>query len=265
MLYRIGEVSELIGVSNETLRNYERAGIICSHRKQGSNIRYYYIETISKLIGIRTRRNEGFSMEELQRVYTDITGEDYEALLREKIDRMEQEIAMKRLYLQKMRWTQEQMHRAEEQRCLCRRALSPRLYTLQYRDGDALRSPATMKQWARHLFLIQNFAQYRAEDFLKDGIDCRVSLAAQADEIALLGMEDAAEAPGVTVREPLPCVVCTCQRKEIHSPYAFCAGTLRDYFQKNGLHLSGDPFGISIGGYHEGGTRRTVVELYLPV
>ena len=91
MLYRIGEVSELIGVSNETLRNYERAGIICSHRKEGSNIRYYDIETISKLIGIRTRRNEGFSMEELQRVYTDITGEDYEALLREKIDRMEQE------------------------------------------------------------------------------------------------------------------------------------------------------------------------------
>ena len=86
-----------------------------------------------------------------------------------------------------------------------------------------------------------------------------------ADEIALLGMEDAAEAPGVTVREPLPCVVCTCRRKEIHSPYAFCAGTLRDYFQKNGLHLSDDPFGISIGGYHEGGTRRTVVELYLPV
>lgn len=265
MLYRIGEVAELIGVSNETLRNYERAGIIHSYRTEGSNIRYYDIETISKLIGIWTRRNEGFSIEELQKVYTDITGEEYQALIGDKIGRMEQEIAMKQLVLQKMRWTQEQIRMAEERPNFCRRMLSPRLYTLQYREGDALRSPAVMKQWARYLFLIQNFVQYRAEDFLKAGIFCQVSLAAQAEEIALLEMDGVADDPAVTVREPVDCVVCTCQRRDIHSPYADCAEEIRAYFQAERLRLAGNPFCISIGGYHEKGRRHTVVNLYLPV
>lgn len=149
MRYRIGEVSELIGVSNEALRNYERAGIIQSWRTEGSNIRYYDIETISKLIGIRSRRNEGFGIKEIQRIYTDISGEEYHALVKEKIAGMERELALRQLYLQRMRWMEEQLSVSERTPNRCVFARSPRFHTLRYREGDCLNSPAVMKVWAQ--------------------------------------------------------------------------------------------------------------------
>lgn len=265
MRYRIGEVSELIGVSNEALRNYERAGIIQSWRTEGSNIRYYDIETISKLIGIRSRRNEGFGIKEIQRIYTDISGEEYHALVKEKIAGMERELALRQLYLQRMRWMEEQLSVSERTPNRCVFARSPRFHTLRYREGDCLNSPSVMKVWAKHLFFIQHFVQYRAGDFLGRGISCEVSLAAQAEELALLESEGEADSPAVTIREPMDCVLCTCERRDIHDPYAACASAIGDFMHKEGLRLAGDPFSISICGYHQGGGRRTVINLYLPV
>ena len=77
MYYKIGDVSALFGLSNETLWNYERAGLICPQKREDSYFRCYDIDTVTKLMGIRMYRNEGYSLKELQRIYEDIGAAEY--------------------------------------------------------------------------------------------------------------------------------------------------------------------------------------------
>ena len=71
--YKIGKVSKLFGVSCETIRNYEKTGLIRSTTPPDSSVRYYDIDNVRKLVGIRTMRNQGFSVSELEQVYSDMS------------------------------------------------------------------------------------------------------------------------------------------------------------------------------------------------
>ena len=60
MAYKIGEVAKLLGISSETVRYYEREGVIQSHKiDQGSGYRYYEALDINALMRVRMYRNYG--------------------------------------------------------------------------------------------------------------------------------------------------------------------------------------------------------------
>lgn len=63
--YKIGEVAALVGMSSESIRYYEREGIISPERNPLSGYRYYSAWGINVLIKARSYRQAGFSMEEV--------------------------------------------------------------------------------------------------------------------------------------------------------------------------------------------------------
>lgn len=63
--YKIGEVAALVGMSSESIRYYEREGIISPERNPLSGYRYYSAWDINVLIKARSYRQAGFSMEEV--------------------------------------------------------------------------------------------------------------------------------------------------------------------------------------------------------
>lgn len=64
--YTIGQVSKLLGLSIEGIRNYEKLGIIQSTRKDESNYRNYSYLDITSLIRARIYRSLGFSLQEIE-------------------------------------------------------------------------------------------------------------------------------------------------------------------------------------------------------
>lgn len=64
--YSIGQVSKLLDLSVEGIRNYEKAGIIQSSRKEESNYRSYRYLDITSLIRARMYRSLGFSLQEIE-------------------------------------------------------------------------------------------------------------------------------------------------------------------------------------------------------
>ena len=69
--YLIGDMSEIVGVSRDTLRFYEKKGIIKSRKKE-NGYRYYLEEDILRLMFIVYRRKMNQSLEEIGRpVQTD--------------------------------------------------------------------------------------------------------------------------------------------------------------------------------------------------
>ena len=60
-----GEAAEFLGVTKNTIRNYENIGLIKPQIDTENNYRYFGVEDISKLIQIRRLRNLGFSLDEV--------------------------------------------------------------------------------------------------------------------------------------------------------------------------------------------------------
>ncbi len=62
----IGNVAELTGVSRQTIRHYEKEGLLPEPDRTPSNYRVYTSDVIDRLIFIVHLKNWGFSLEEIR-------------------------------------------------------------------------------------------------------------------------------------------------------------------------------------------------------
>ncbi len=65
--YTSGELANLIGVSTDTLRHYERKGVLARPRRAQNGYRQYPPETLERLRLIRRALAVGFTLDELAR------------------------------------------------------------------------------------------------------------------------------------------------------------------------------------------------------
>lgn len=70
--YLIGDVANLMGLSRDTLRYYEKRGILNSH-KGDNGYRYYTEQDISRLVGILYQRKMNISLEDMESLWSDNT------------------------------------------------------------------------------------------------------------------------------------------------------------------------------------------------
>ena len=85
MLLRIGEVVERSGLSHDTLRYYERVGLVAPPVRAGSGHRMYEESVIDQLAVVSTLRSVGFSIAQVSRV---LSVKDDAATVRARIDAM---------------------------------------------------------------------------------------------------------------------------------------------------------------------------------
>ncbi|MBR9885349.1 MAG: heavy metal-responsive transcriptional regulator [Oceanospirillales bacterium] len=100
---RIGELAKRSGLSVETLRYYERRGLIPSPERLPSGYRTYPEQTLDRLIFIRRSKELGFSLDEIVElldleVAGDVSASDVKSRVDNKIEMVERKIAdLKRL------------------------------------------------------------------------------------------------------------------------------------------------------------------------
>ncbi len=63
--YKAGEIAKLAGINIETLRYYERIGIMPEPRRLESRYRYYLDEDLKRLLFIKKAKEIGFSLKEI--------------------------------------------------------------------------------------------------------------------------------------------------------------------------------------------------------
>jgi DNA-binding transcriptional MerR regulator len=86
MKLKISELANLLNVSTNTIRRYEKMGYITSIRSENSNYRYFSEEDLSTIIHVRLLRKYGFTHPEIGQMKTsDIPGllPVYEKLLKQ--------------------------------------------------------------------------------------------------------------------------------------------------------------------------------------
>lgn len=64
--FSIGRLAKLANVSIDTIRYYEKAGLLAPHVRRPSRFREYSLEHLKQLRSIRRGRSVGFSLEEIK-------------------------------------------------------------------------------------------------------------------------------------------------------------------------------------------------------
>lgn len=106
--YRSGELAGLAGVSTDTLRHYERLGLIATPRRSANGYREYSRETLTRVAVVQTALGLGFTLTELARIFRirdrgGVPCREVRDLARHKADEMETRLLQMRKLLARLR------------------------------------------------------------------------------------------------------------------------------------------------------------------
>lgn len=91
-LFKIGELSKLYNISVDSIRYYEKMGLLNPVRSQESNYRMYSVEDIRKLTMIRELLNLKFSVEQIRRFDENRSVEVTQIVLEEELQKLNEAI-----------------------------------------------------------------------------------------------------------------------------------------------------------------------------
>jgi len=95
---RIGEVARRTGISPDTVRHYERQGLIPKSKRTAAGYRMFVPEVVERVRLIRSALNVGFTIRELSRIFRirdrgGVPCEEVRSLAALKLDQLEKRIA----------------------------------------------------------------------------------------------------------------------------------------------------------------------------
>lgn len=111
--YLIGDVANLMGLSRDTLRYYEKRGILNSH-KGDNGYRYYTEQDISRLIGILYQRKMNISLEDMKNLWTDNTFSQLPDIVSLRLEEEKKAIRIHEQTIARLRLTQSDCQRLSQ-------------------------------------------------------------------------------------------------------------------------------------------------------
>ena len=111
--YTIGELAKILGITAETIRYYERKGIIASIHDQETGYRYYTTWDLHMLIRARCYLGFGLSIEETAGILQSKSLEEIDDLLEEQEQIIQKNIIYQMNLLKRLRTNRKLISRSE--------------------------------------------------------------------------------------------------------------------------------------------------------
>ncbi len=133
--YRIGEVAGMLGMHPQTIRYYDKAGIVLPGEKNHKNERLFASYDVYMIMIRKQYQNMGFSIEETEKIFNENDLKDLAESLEDKIAENERELLKKRYCLDGMKQLKELVESIPVfyQRCFYR-VRPPRWHHLHLRE-----------------------------------------------------------------------------------------------------------------------------------
>lgn len=112
MKYKISEFAKTFGLSTESIRYYEKIGLLKSYRNEENNYRYYDNWDLFDLSNYLIYKNFNFSLEECIRTLNSDSTDDLCNTLETKIQELNEKIAREQKLLEWMTWRQQDIKNA---------------------------------------------------------------------------------------------------------------------------------------------------------
>ncbi len=111
MKYKIGDVQRILGIPAETLRYFEKKGLITPCKNEGNNYRYYDTLDLNKLVAYKSYRGMEFSMDESLKIVNSLSHAEVTGSIDSQIKVIENKIN----YYQALRIRLEELKHSYEQ------------------------------------------------------------------------------------------------------------------------------------------------------
>jgi len=132
--YTIREVADLIGLSTDAIRLYEKEGLVSPLRDPNNGYRYYGPNEIQRVMGIHLYRQIDASIAEIRNLYTATTLPEVADYFTSFITQTEQEICQMQTRLEKLRFMKQHIENMQQGLYTCSIQELPTLYILYQQD-----------------------------------------------------------------------------------------------------------------------------------
>ncbi|MDR2355378.1 MAG: MerR family transcriptional regulator [Clostridiales Family XIII bacterium] len=267
MLYKIGEIAEILGVTRDTLRYYEKRGLVKPIKDAENDYRYYDFWDVNFLLDCIWYRAFDFSLEQVADIFKMESHRDISDLFREKEDEYRAVIRRNELLLERSEHQRAEIARIERLLGKCVIAMCPAhiLYFNRYTE-DFANSPQLnrlSREWLGLMPFTHRYFEISMDDLLGEaGRDYRwgLELSSYYAEKLRVKIE-----PPIEYRPSVQCVRSVFKNigKGNFSPRHM--HYMVDYAKDNGLRICGDASGILLAGVMENGDFAGYFEAWLPV
>lgn len=152
--YKIGEISKMLGISSETIRNYEKKGLIRPCKDEYSNYRYFDIIQINHLLNIQRFHKYGYSLQEVGDIMQQTSMANLEMSLENKEAELINEAFYMNLKLNSIHSAISSMTQAQNAKRGCFLGKRPALYRMNYQKQFDLildnQVQAELVKWLKH-------------------------------------------------------------------------------------------------------------------
>lgn len=269
MAYRIGKVSRVVGLTTQTLREYENLGLLEAEKDAESGYRYFDAPMICKSVAIRYLRNLGFTLGETQELLNEKTMsyERYCGYFGSVLVRQREELEYRQMVCEMAREQAETVERLHETVGRCFTAENVKFYCLDYlKNGELIlqreEETRVLSQWIERALFTCNYSPMPLTCLSKpSGAPLDMGLAVKETWAKRLGLR--LEGPVYARTAPL-CVCARIRHSNLALPTPEELSCVGEYMEQNKLEMSGGPFHIGDCTVWEDGAERSYSMVYIP-
>ena len=190
--YKISEFSEYSGVNVDTLRFYEKMGLLHPYHHPENNYRFYSDYDLLNLMQIRLMRSMDIPIAALQKQETRNLHELHNSISAQ-VDALESEIAVLSQRLDRFKRIQKELAECKTQISECSIIQLPHLYALYY-DEESIQNPHFTQQvtaWCKHIPYVHLTCRLSSSEFTKptgDTLNAVLGIGILADYAASCGI-----------------------------------------------------------------------------
>lgn len=173
MLYKIGDVANLIGITPEAIRNYEREGLIKPQKDENSGYRYFSSWDMHILINTRQYRQFYYSIADIYKIFSE---DEYEILdiVKKQEDIIQDIIFQNMILLKYIRKSKQVFREALDYIDKFKIVQSPGVYRIDMQNGYNLLPDKDIikiaRSWIENPPFYYSSALFREED-IKNKLD----------------------------------------------------------------------------------------------
>ena len=266
MLYKIGEVARILGISTDLIRYYEEKGAVKPKKDRLNRYRYYDLHDVNLLIDCLWYKKMGFGIEEIGRMSNAESRDDLSCRLDERSNEISANIQYQKMLLTRMLELNDSIACAKDGLGVCDIRLSREfLYYINRKNGkfeDSPRLRVLNKEWGGYMPFTKRMF------FIEED-----SLAGENDDYLWgysIGMQYASyfSAEAMPPVEKMPENLCVHSAFVNHGSDGFTARLIdfmKEFAKNNELGLKGFAFWNLVCGTMEEGLLKGYFETWMPV
>ena len=167
MMYKIGDVARILGVSPDILRYYEKKGVVTPMKGENNDYRDYDAWDINFLMDCLWFKNFGFSIDQIADIVHIPSVADLDGMLNAKEDELRDTIARTQLQLRRLEQHRQDLKRIDSLLYRCEICDSPEFVRFINRVGDAYDIGGGLKglarQWLKALPFYNRYFEMNAD------------------------------------------------------------------------------------------------------